>query len=111
MEECHSDKPINCMFSFDLSKMDQSCDEFKKVIDSFGPSTASTGREWIMEVHKEHANPVYELGEMEVIENNDNRIKLKGLDFEFEFDCSEPNFHLLKDLEVGKKFQAYASHE
>lgn len=101
-------------YNFIYSLKEGPCEELTNHIKSLKlePMTElCASNEYILQVQGEHSNPLYDIGEVEVIENDGNNLILKGINFNVSIDLTQPQTDCLRDLKVGDKCKAIATQE
>lgn len=98
----------NFNFKYDLN--DQPCAEFENHIKTL-KLEPSIGKEYIIEVEKHADNPVYDIGEVEVIKNDGKELVLQGTNFTASVDLTHAGTEIFWGFKIGDKFKAVATHE
>jgi hypothetical protein len=97
-------------FNFKYQLNDQPCAELENHIKTL-KLEPSNGKEYILSVEADHSNPVYEIGEVEVIKNDGKELVLQGTNFNATIDLTQPETECFVTLKIGEKFKAVATHE
>lgn len=97
-------------FNFKYQLDDLPCAELENHIRTI-KLEPSTGKEYIIQVEKQEDNPVYDIGEVEVVKNDGKELVLQGTNFTASVDLTHASTEIFWGFKIGDKFKAVATHE